>query len=160
MFVFFTFINNFQEEQARATAPPPSEISLSIPSSADRHPPSSIINGGVENNGKRNGQSQRFDLQIGGTSTTPMERKMEQKAQQRQGGGGGQDELASIYASMELSATTPAEEELEAGEDIAETSGFCRALKERVSFQLEIIRLCGWIDQNLNGLDNFWILKC
>uniref|UniRef100_A0A183BS91 Hepatocyte growth factor-regulated tyrosine kinase substrate n=1 Tax=Globodera pallida TaxID=36090 RepID=A0A183BS91_GLOPA len=126
-----------EEAQARATAPPPSEVSISVSSSVSQSQQpqmNGVGKGGaataIENNNKAHSSmyiasQNQLDSSLG----TPSGNKL-QHQQQFSGG----DELSALYTKMDLSDIVTPQKALDANaeEEVAETSEFCRVLKERV----------------------------
>uniref|UniRef100_A0A914I9L2 Hepatocyte growth factor-regulated tyrosine kinase substrate n=1 Tax=Globodera rostochiensis TaxID=31243 RepID=A0A914I9L2_GLORO len=125
-----------EEAQARATAPPPSEVSISVSSSVSQSQQpqmNGVGKGGaattIENNNKAHSSmhiapQNQLDSSLG----TPSGNKLQH--QQFSGG----DELSALYTKMDLSDIVMPQKALDANaeEEVAETSEFCRVLKERV----------------------------
>ncbi|KAL3084123.1 hypothetical protein niasHT_033227 [Heterodera trifolii] len=122
-----------EEAQTRATAPPPSEISISVSSSVSQQPQMNGIGKGgndVDENNKMSSSSLYTAPQNQLVGISSANKQIQQQQQLSV-----DDELSALYTKMDLSEIMmpqKTEHIPDAEEETAETSGFCRALKERV----------------------------
>lgn len=121
-----------KDEQARATAPPPSEISISISSSVSQQHHTNL-NGEVKNEAI-NVAYANMATQMDSIVQTPLTHQLKQQTQQQHS-----EDLNAISAKLDLTELESREsEDSEREEHLAETSRFCGALKERVGITTKI----------------------